>query len=241
MDTKQIISEIKTAGISKSDRMELLKSYPEPVLRYLNYHLPKGIPEKSYAEVRLKGIIKLVNWSNFKSTLYANPMQGFLWKAVVRMGILPVKGFDFFQGTKGAMSWHLFSIIPVMKADGPDISRSAEGRAKMEAIFSPHLLIHPKVKWEVISENEITATWKISTEDKPVHLKIGKDGSLQEVFLQRWGNPGGVKTFDYHTFGGKIENEAFHNGLVIPQKGHAGWWYGEKRYDDGEFFRFEAY
>lgn len=241
MNLEQIIAEIKATNKPDFEPMDLLKSYPEPVGRYLRYHLPKGISGNLYAEIRLKGIIKMVNWSHFKSTLYVNPFRGFLWKAKVNMGILPVKGFDYFLNDTGAMKWTLFNIFPVMKSNGEDVSRSAEGRARMEAVFCPHLLINPRVKWNVISENEITATWKIHREDQPLHFKIGDDGSLKEIFIKRWGNPGDVKKFAYHTFGCTIESEVLHHNCIIPKKGDAGWWHGEKEFDDGEFFRFEVY
>jgi len=241
MDIQPIITELKSEKKQDFDKMELLKSYPEPVSRYLRFHLPKGIPDSTFGEFRLKGIIKLVNWASFRSTLYTNPFRGFVWTAKVNMGVLPVKGFDYFLDNKGAMNWRLFKLFNVTKADGEDVSRSAEGRAKMEGIFFPHLLIHPKVKWEVISENEITVNWKIYQEDQPIHLKIGDDGSLKEFVFKRWGNPGDVKEFRYHNFGCLIEEEILYKSVVIPKKGNAGWWFGEKEYDDGEFFRFEVY
>ncbi|MFP4471545.1 MAG: DUF6920 family protein [Bacteroidales bacterium] len=222
------------------DRMELLKSYPEPVSRYLRYHLPDGIPDTTHAEVPLKGIIKLVNWAQFTSVLYSNPFRGFLWEATVRMGILPVKGFDFYYNGEGAMQWSIFNLIPVMKSAGPDVTRSAEGRAILEGSFSPHALIHPSVKWEVIGDNEITATWKIRSEKNPVHFVIDDKGALRQIYMQRWGNPGDTKEFDYHTFGVNVEAERKYRGVVIPAKGNAGWWFNSEKYDDGEFFRFEV-
>lgn len=235
-----ILNQISSAKPDGIDKAALLKEYPDPVARFFRYHLPHGFPEHTYSEVPMKGIIKLVNWANFRSTLFSQPFKGFLWQANVKMGILPVAGYDYFLKNQGAMKWTTFGVIPVMKADGPDVSRSAEGRARMEALFAPHLLIHPDISWEVISENEITATWKIHQEEQPLHLIIGIDGSLKETYIQRWGNPGGVKEFGYHTFGVKIEAEMKYKGTVIPAKGNAGWWFGSDRYKDGEFFRFEV-
>lgn len=240
MHIDEIIEQVKTTEAQIPDRMELLKNYPEPVSRYLRYHLPKGIPETNFGEVRMKGIIKIVNWANFRSTLFANPFRGFAWVAKVKMGILPIGGYDYFLNDDGAMSWKLFNVIPMMSSGGEDVARSAEGRARMEAAFFAHLLIHPEIKWDVISENEITAIWKIKNEDHPVHFKIGNDGSLKEIFMQRWGNPGDAKTFGYHTFGCEVEEEVLYKGVMIPRKGNAGWWFGEKAYDDGEFFRFHV-
>jgi len=240
MTKEEIIKHLTQQEPENIDRQELLKTYPEPVSRYLRYHLPDGIPRSTFSVTPMKGIIKLVNWAQFKSVLYTNPFKGFLWTATVKMGILPVKGFDYFLENQGAMQWSLFNFIPVNKADGPDVTRSAEGRAMLEALFTPLLLIHPDVFWEVISENEITVNWKLHQENNPVHLIIDDKGSLQKAFAQRWGNPGDSKIWAYHNFGVNVETEAKRKGIVIPTKGNAGWWFGQKEYDDGEFFRFET-
>jgi len=240
MTKEEIIKQLTQQEPEDVDRMELLKSYPEPVSRYLRYHLPEGIPDRAFSITPMKGIIKLVNWALFKSVLYANPFKGFMWEATVKMGILPVKGYDYFLENKGAMQWTLFNIIPVNKAEGANVSRSAEGRAMLEAIFTPHLLISPKVRWDVISENEVTVNWNLYQEDKAVHLIIGDDGSLQKAFAERWGNPGDTREWAYHKFGVNVEREIKRKGIVIPSKGNAGWWFGQKEYDDGEFFRFEV-
>jgi hypothetical protein len=241
MDTNRIISAIRDNHKLSYDSAKLLESYPKPVQRFLRFHLPGGFPGRIYAQVRLKGIIKLVNWCYFKSTLYVNPFRGFCWQATVKMGLLPVKGHDYFLDNTGAMQWRIFNLIPVMTAANEDISRSAEGRAKMESAFFPDLLIHPKVKWEVISDNEITAAWKIYQEEQPVHFKIADNGALQEMFMQRWGNPGDSKVFDYHNFGAQIISESLHQEVIIPKNGNAGWWFGSEQFDDGEFFRFERF
>ena len=241
MNRDEILAALTLDSSSGFDRTELLKSYPEPVARYFRRHLPQGIPGGTLISTRLRGIIKLVNWSNFTSTLYTNPLKGFLWEATVRMGILPIKGYDYFNKNTGAMQWKLFGVIPVTRADGADVSRSAEGRARLEGIFAPHLLIHPAVKWEVVDKHHITARWKINAEDQPLHLIIDEQGALKEVWMKRWGNPGEVKTFEYHTFGGHIHKEILYQNRLIPHKGSVGWWHGEKQWDDGEFFRFESY
>ena len=134
MNRDEILAELSSYSSSGFDRMELLKSYPEPVARYFRHHLPQGIPGGTLISTRLRGIIKLVNWSNFKSTLYTHPFKGFYWEATVHMGILPIKGYDYFVKNTGAMQWRMFRVIPVMKSDGADVSRSAEGRARLEKI-----------------------------------------------------------------------------------------------------------
>ncbi|HPE34078.1 MAG TPA: hypothetical protein PLI65_04705 [Bacteroidales bacterium] len=237
---KSIIDTITSAPAEVIDKNMLLRQYPEPVVKYFRYHLPDGFPSHTFAKTPMKGIIKLVNWANFKSVLYSHPFIGFLWQARVMMGILPVNGYDYFFKNQGAMSWKMFKLIPVMSASDENVTRSAEGRAIMESLFAPHLLIHPDINWEAVSEEEITATWTIFREKEPLHLIIGKDGSLKSAFINRWGNPGGVKKFNYSTFGVHIEKQFKYKGTMIPAKGNAGWWFGTEKYKDGEFFRFEV-
>ena len=101
-------------------------------------------------------------------------------------------------------------------------------------------MIHPQVRWAVISDNEITATWGLDGEERPVHLVIDDRGALKKVFLERWGNPGETGQWEYIRFGVNVLGEARYKDMVIPVKGNAGWWFGEEKYDDGEFFRFEV-
>jgi hypothetical protein len=120
------------------------------------------------------------------------------------------------------------------------VARSGEGRLKAESVFAPQALIHPSVRWQVHSDNEISAAWKTGAEASPLHLVIDGKGALQKAFVQRWGNPGDSKTWNYINFGVNVTREALTNGVVIPVKGTAGWWFGSKEYDDGEMFRFDV-
>lgn len=57
-----------------------------------------------------------------------------------------------------------------------------------------------------------------------------------EVVVNRWGNPGGTP-FCRCPFGVSVEEELQFGGVTIPSRFRAGWWWGTKRQDEGEFFR----
>lgn len=240
LNAEEIVKNIVTTSSDKIDKEALLDKYQEPVSRFFHYHLPDGIPDQQFFKIPMTGIIKLVSWTHFKSILYAHPFIGFLWQATLKMGILPIKGYDYLFKDQGATRWTFFKVIPFMSESGDKVTRSAEGRAKIESLFTPHLLIHPDIIWEAVSDEEITATWKIFQETEPIHLIIGKNGDLKSAYLRRWGNPGGVKKYEYHTFGINVLKEKKYKGVIIPTKGNSGWWFGTKQYDDGECFRFEV-
>lgn len=76
------------------------------------------------------------------------PHQGFHWSARVA-GV--IGGFDQCLDGRGQLRWKLLGLVPVMRADGPDVARSAVGRAAGEAMWLPTTLL-PRfgVEWEAL-------------------------------------------------------------------------------------------
>ena len=60
---------------------------------------------------------------------------------------------------------------------------------------------------------------------------------LQQIRMQRWGNPHGHE-FHYADFGGVAGHEGTFGGYTIPTRLRIGWHFGTDHMDgDGEFFR----
>ncbi len=51
------------------------------------------------------------------------------------------------------MRWKLFGIVPVMRADGPDVSRSAKGRLELESLWLPSVLVGRDIARRVRGED----------------------------------------------------------------------------------------
>src|SRR5947199_6035543 len=111
-----------------------LSHLPEPARRYLTHAIVPGTPLASAVRLKMHGEIKLKGWLPLSAEQVINWQHGLIWKATVRMHGLPITGFDSLHVGEGAMRWKLLGIVPVMTASGPDISRSAAGRAEAEAI-----------------------------------------------------------------------------------------------------------
>ncbi len=133
------------------------------------------------------------------------------------------------------MRWRLLGLVPVMTADGPDITRSAAGRLASDLCLVPTTF--RAVTWRLGDRPDTAvATVRIGAEAVDVELHVGPDGQLLDVLLQRWSDAGGAP-FGYQPFGVTVEAERTFAGITIPSTVRAGWWWGTDRQDEGEFFR----
>jgi hypothetical protein len=165
------------------------------------------------------------------------PHQGFHWAARAA-GV--VSGFDRYAGGEGQMRWRLPGLLPVMRADGPDLSRSAAGRVVGEAMWVPTALL-PRfgVVWSAADDRHLTARWRLDTHEVALDLVTDDQGRLREGVFQRWGDPDRTGSFGLHPCGGEVTAQARFGGVSVPGAGRAGWFYGTDRWAEGEFFRYQ--
>jgi hypothetical protein len=118
----------------------------------------------------------------------------------------------------------------MVRATGPDVSRSARGRLAIESIWSPASLLPQRgVTWRDIDEWTVQAVLTIDGDVIPLTLTIGASGNLQVVKIDRWGNltpdgqyaavPFGADVFDERTFG----------GYTVPSYLGVNWWHETDR------------
>lgn len=84
--------------------------------------------------------------------------------------------------------------------------------------------------------NTAIATWQFGDDTETAELRVRRSGRLAEIWVNRWGNPGGAP-FGRYPFGVQVEAEETFGGITIPSVFRAGWWWGTDRQDEGEFFR----
>lgn len=163
--------------------------------------------------------------------------RGMIWRATVRMYTMPVTGFDRLLDHEGEMRWKLLGIIPIMTASGPEITRSAAGRVVAESVWLPSALCRNDVAWTALDALHPQARLTVEGETSELALTVAADGRLQDLKMQRWGNPGGGQ-FRYEAFGGIADQEATFGGYTIPTRLRIGWYFGTNLFEtDGEFFR----
>lgn len=215
-----------------------LEGLPDPARRYLQASIAPGSPLAQSARFRMRGSIKVGGrWLRFTAKQMEAPLHGFLWAA--RAGGVIV-GSDRYADGRGGMDWRILGLFRVAHAQGPEVSRSAAGRAAAEGIWVPTALL-PRfgVSWSAADPHQVTASYRLDDTDIDLQMTVGEDGRLRAVAFDRWGDPDGTGTWGYHPFGFEVTDYATFGGVSIPSRGHAGWFYGTERWTDGEFFRCE--
>lgn len=213
-----------------------LRGLPDPVNSYFRHAVAPGTPLALTARIRMRGRIKVGRWVPFRAEEVLNPHRGLVWRTRAA-GV--ISGSDRFVDGAGAMDWRLFGVVRVMRAAGPDTSRSSAERAAAEGVWVPTSLL-PRfgVEWSTVGDDQLRARSSIA--DYPVQIDLGitPQGKLRSVALQRWGDPDGTGRFDLHTFGGEFSDHGTFDGVTIPVEGRLGWHFGTDRWPEGEFFRY---
>ncbi len=188
--------------------------------------------------VRMHGQIRLGAWRSFTAVQRLTSTGGFVWAATARMLGLPVVGFDRYTRGSGQMRWQLLNVLPVMRAEGPDITRSAAGRHAGELLlYLPAAALSETITWRDVDHDRAAAVLQIGPTQAEVMITVGPTGALAKLALPRWGNPDG-EPFAEYTFGAAFENEVSFDGITLPRDVTAGWHFGTDRWPEGQFLRY---
>jgi hypothetical protein len=212
----------------------------EPVRRYFRAAIATGTPLARAARLRMRGAIKLGRrWFPFRSEELLAPMHGYVWPASVLGGV--VRGSDWCAGGEAGMTWRLLNLVPVVRASGPDVARSAAGRAAGEGVWLPTALV-PRygVEWRAVDDEHLEAAIPVAGETTRVQLRIDETGGVRSVHLDRWGDPAATGDNALHPFGLDVAHQrSFACGITMPAAGLGGWFHDTDRWDEGAFFRYE--
>jgi hypothetical protein len=213
-----------------------LDGLPEPVRRHLAQAIAPGTPLHTSARLRQRGHIKVGRWLPFRARQVLDPHHGFVWSA--RAAGL-IAGTDRYADGAGALAWKLAGLVTVAAGAGPDVSRSAAGRAGAEGIWLPTALL-PRfgVRWSAPDADHVVAAFAVGETPLELHLRLDGAGRIRSLAFDRWGDPDGGGTFGWHRFGGEITGWAGFGGLTVPAAGRLGWRFGGDGWERGEFFRY---
>ena len=211
----------------------------EPVRRYFRAAIAAGTPLAQAARLRMRGLIRLANrWLPFRADELLSPLHGYCWPASVAGGLL--RGFDMYGDGSAAMSWKLLGLIPAIHTSGPDVARSALGRAVAEAIWLPtSLLPRYGIAWRADDDSHLVAEVPADGGQVTLHVTLDADGRVRSDHLDRWGDPDGTGTYGWFPFGITVDaSHTFPCGITMPAEGTGGWFHGTDRWPEGEFFRY---
>jgi hypothetical protein len=211
----------------------MLAELPGAARRYLAHALEPGTPLWQSVELSMAGQIRLGDWCRFTADQVISP-HGYVWAADARVHHVPVLGYDRFSRGTGEMQWRALDLVPVVQATGADVTRSAAGRLAAEIVLLPTAF--RGATWSSGGPDIAVATWGAGAEAQRVELRTDSSGRLLEVYMQRWGDPGGLP-FDRYSFGVTVHQEQTWAGVTLPSSFSAGWHRRTPRHDEGEFFR----
>ncbi len=228
-----------------------VEALPLEAARFLMHVLAPGAPLSSACHIRMHGTIRVDGeggaWYPFEADQVVRWDRGFIWRARARMKGLPVTGYDRLVDGEGEMRWKLLGLIPIVTAEGPEITRSAAGRFHGEALWMPGVLLGEGVKFD-IRDDHLAIDIDRDGEVSRLLVSIDTRGAPQSFHYPRWGDPD-KHGFRYEEFGGLIDEERTFHGVTVPSKLRLGWFMsdaderrepGPSRFTTaGEFIRIE--
>ncbi|MGE3449156.1 MAG: DUF6544 family protein [Microbacteriaceae bacterium] len=212
-----------------------LAALPPASRRYLEAAVAAGTPLAVGARLTMRGSIKLGRWLPFRARQLLVPALGTVWVARVA-GV--ISGSDRYVAGEGGMDWRLLGLVRVAHADGPDVSRSAAGRAAGESIWAPTAIARDCT---LTDDGPDGVRVEVAVDGQPVLVEHRLDdaGHITSSSFLRWGDPDDTGTWSPHPFGVEVTGHRTFGGVTIPDRGRAGWHHGTERWEDGIFFRYE--
>jgi hypothetical protein len=222
---RDLVTALRLAAVPATARFDpaTLEHLPEPAHRWLTHAIAPGTPLARTAEFGMHGQIRLGNaWRDFTALQVLVPDAGFVWAARTRVAGLPVTGYDSYLGEAGVMRWAVFG-VPVMRASGSSVSRSAADRLAAESVLLPTSLVD--ATWRMghdADSAEYIRSFPGGFARAHVTIRVAADGRLLGVNLRRWGNPDG-RAFREHVFDVTFDGECTYGGITVPDGIHASW------------------
>jgi hypothetical protein len=195
---------------------------PAPVRRWFDRCVGAGVPASDRMELTMEGSIRLGRWVPFRARQVLLGPVGMVWAARAGVGPLWLGGFDRVVDGRGEMRWRLLDALPVIRATGDDVDRSAAGRLAGELLLNPTAATAPWVSWRAVDDDVAVATVHLGSVDHDVALRIGDDGLVRSATLRRWGSPAG-RAFGEHDFHVVQEGAFDAGGIVVARTVTAGW------------------
>lgn len=219
-----------------------LDSLPAPAQRYLTDALPPGTPLSRVVELQMCGEIQLGGrWLPFTAEQILRGGSGFVWNAVVGGRLIRFTGADALGPDEARMEFRLHGLIPIVRAKGHDVRRSAQGRLAAETVVWLPQALTPQAgaRWIGLDDERATVTISADGADVDVDVAVDPDGQLRWLSLQRWNSSS--KPPAATTFGGSVDTiYTTPTGVRIAGSGTVGWDWHPNAPDDGVFFRYRV-
>lgn len=226
--------ELQAPGAAETFDPAMVKGLPAPAQRYLRRAIAPGTPLARSARLTMHGTLRLSPGGDalpMRAEQVLAPPAGFVWRARVGRGAMRVRGYDRFGHEAGAMRWWMLGLVPIVRADGADVTRSAAGRLAGEGVMVPSMLLPGRgAAWEAVDDSTARVRMTVGGEPVVTTLRIDADGRLRQASIQRWRDAAS----GYVRFDVELSAERTFGGYTVPTHLRAGWRLGEA--DEFPFF-----
>lgn len=212
---------------------------PAPARRYFRHAIAPGTPIARSVRLTMHGSFRLrpdASLVPMHAEQILSPPHGLIWKARMGSGLMRFQGFDRYAKGEGAMRWWLHGLVPLVRAAGPDVSRSAAARVAGESLLIPSALLPQSgVEWEAVNDTTAHVRLKVGEEACRLTLTVDAAGHVERMSLMRRRDNAGNGRPGYVRFGvDQITEERTFDGYTVPTQFRAGWKLGEP--DEFPFF-----
>lgn len=220
-----------------------LESLPDAARRFLERSVPGPGPAAGAVVLEMVGEIRIGKWRPFRAEQILRPGVGLVWAPTV--GSMPTGfvGADILTPDVARMEFRLGGLVPVARAKGEDVRRSALGRLAAETVSWAPWALWPTTRpegvpgWSTSTGDELEVLVPTPGEPVSVTLQVDGEGRPGEVRLRRWRDS--VDPPGFAPFGATCESElVMDDGTRIVGSGTVGWDWGMPSQPEGEFFRY---
>lgn len=203
--------------------VEMLAGLPDVAQRYFTHAIRPGTRLARSVVLEMNGRISLRPAAGKQAMrareILATP-DGLIWNARVGSGRGTITGYDFYADGDGAMRWWLVGFLPVVRARGPDVVRSAAGRVALESIWLPSALLPARgARWEAVAEHSARVELGVGDEALTLELTVTPSGAVQRIAMMRWDPQGLDGTPAYVLWvADHIAAEGTFDGYTIPTR-----------------------
>ncbi|MBU1099523.1 MAG: hypothetical protein KKA84_03885 [Bacteroidetes bacterium] len=217
---------------------ESIQHLPSPVQKYLKYAGVVGKERIRCTRLKQRANIKMSpESSGFNHTAvqyFTSEKPAFVWLA--DMSLFP--GFSMMVRDKciegkGEMLGKLFSLFPVVFAEGPKINQGALARYVGEMVWQPSAFLEEYCKWEEIDSSSARVKVSVSGVEVNGVFTFGDEGKIETFVCPRWKGTDGEEMSTYVNY--FLEYKNF-SGYKVPSRGQAVW----REKDGSEFIYWDG-
>lgn len=160
-----------------------LARLPEPVARYVRLSGAVGQPRVRHVASEWRGRIRAQpghRWMPFTARQHNfvdDPAR--FYRMDARRGGLPVDVLHVFEGGAATMRVRLLSLIPLVRASGPELTRSETVTIFNDlCLLAPGALIDPAIEWGTVEARSVEARYTVGRNTVGATLSFDDAGAL---------------------------------------------------------------